>query len=53
MPDVVYIEQLTGAIYLEKPVATDQYLDIMNRLSAISLSLAETVPFLHEVSRQL
>ncbi len=37
VPDVVYIEQLTGAIYLEKPAATDHYLDIMNRLSATSL----------------
>jgi hypothetical protein len=53
VPDVVYIEQLTGAIYLEKPAATDQYLDIMNRLSAISLSPAHTVPFFADVSRQL
>jgi hypothetical protein len=53
VPDVVYIEQLTGAIYLEKPAATDHYLDIMNRLSAISLSPAQTIPFLGEVSRQL
>ena len=53
VPDVVYIEQLTGAIYLEKPAATDQYLDIMNRLSAISLSPAQTIPFLDDVSRQL
>jgi hypothetical protein len=53
VPDVVYIEQLTGAIYLEKPAATDHYLDIMNRLSAISLSPAQTIPFLHDVSRQL
>jgi hypothetical protein len=53
VPDVVYIEQLTGAIYLEKPAATDHYLDIMNRLSAISLSPAQTAPFLGEVSRQL
>jgi hypothetical protein len=53
VPDVVYIEQLTGAIYLEKPAATDHYLDIMNRLSAISLSPAQTIPFLDDVSRQL
>ena len=53
VPDVVYIEQLTGAIYLEKPAATDHYLDIMNRVSAISLSPAQTIPFLGEISRQL
>lgn len=53
VPDVVYIEQLTGAIYLEKPTATDNYLDIMNRLSATSLSPAQTIPFFEDISRQL
>ena len=53
VPDVVYIEQLTGAIYLEKPTATDHYLDIMNRLSAMSLSPAKTIPFFDHVSREL
>ncbi len=53
VPDVVYIEQLTGALYLEKPAATDHYLDIMNRLSATSLSPAESIPFFGELSRQL
>jgi hypothetical protein len=53
VPDVVYIEQLTGAIYLEKPAATDHYLDIMNRLSATSLSPAQTIPFLENLSREL
>jgi hypothetical protein len=53
VPDVVYIEQLTGAIYLEKPAATDHYLDIMNRLSAISLSPAQTIPFFDHISREL
>ena len=53
VPDVVYIEQLTGALYLEKPAATDHYLDIMNRLSATSLSPAESIPFFADLSRQL
>jgi transcriptional regulator with XRE-family HTH domain len=53
VPDVVYIEQLTGALYLEKPAATDHYLDIMNRLSATSLSPGQTIPFLENISRQL
>jgi hypothetical protein len=53
VPDVVYIEQLTGAIYLEKPAATDHYLDIMNRLSAISLSPAQSIPFFESISCQL
>ena len=53
VPDVVYIEQLTGAIYLEKPTATDHYLDIMNRLSAMSLSPAQTIPFFADAGRDL
>jgi hypothetical protein len=53
VPDVVYIEQLTGALYLEKTAATDHYLDIMNRLSATSLSPAESIPFFADLSRQL
>jgi Domain of unknown function (DUF5753)/Helix-turn-helix domain len=53
VPDVVYIEQLTGALYLEKPAATDHYLDIMNRLSAISLDPGQTILFLDNVRREL
>jgi transcriptional regulator with XRE-family HTH domain len=45
VPDVVYIEQLTGAQYLEKRSDTDHYLDVMNRLSATALSPDETVQF--------
>lgn len=50
--DVVYSEQLTGATYLDKPGATDQYLDIMNRLGVAALSSAETVNFLQEIIRE-
>ena len=53
VPDVVYIEQLTGALYLEKPAATDHYLDIMNRLSATSLDPGQTVFFLDRIRREL
>jgi hypothetical protein len=35
--DVVYIEQLTSALYLDKPEDVDQYLDAMERLSAQSV----------------
>ena len=53
VPDVVYIEQLTGALYLEKPAATDHYLDIMNRLSATSLDPGQTILFLDRVRSEL
>ncbi|WP_327091038.1 helix-turn-helix domain-containing protein [Nonomuraea sp. NBC_01738] len=33
LPDVVYMEQLTSALYLDKPAEAEQYLKVMNRLS--------------------
>jgi hypothetical protein len=49
--DVVYLEQLTGAQYLEKRSDVDHYLDVINRLSAISLSPADTIAFFAEFTR--
>jgi hypothetical protein len=46
IPDVVYIEQLTGAQYLDRRNHADQYLDILNRLSAMALSPERTTAFL-------
>jgi transcriptional regulator with XRE-family HTH domain len=34
LPDVVYIEQLTGALYLDKAEEVDRYREVMNSLSA-------------------
>jgi Domain of unknown function (DUF5753)/Helix-turn-helix domain len=34
LPDVVYIEQLTGALYLDKAEEVDHYREVMNHLSA-------------------
>jgi transcriptional regulator with XRE-family HTH domain len=36
LPDVVYIEQLTSAMYLDKPVDVERYAAAMDKLSAIS-----------------
>jgi transcriptional regulator with XRE-family HTH domain len=33
LPDVVYIEHLTGAVYLDKRDEVDRYLEVMNRLA--------------------
>jgi hypothetical protein len=49
VPDIVYIEQLTGAQYLDKPADADHYLDVINRLSATSLSPARSVRFLTRI----
>ncbi|WP_435877846.1 helix-turn-helix domain-containing protein [Streptosporangium saharense] len=32
LPDVVYLEQLAGALYLDKPSETEKYWHVMNRL---------------------
>ncbi|WP_271222459.1 helix-turn-helix domain-containing protein [Streptosporangium carneum] len=32
LPDVVYLEQLAGALYLDKPAETERYWHLMNRL---------------------
>jgi transcriptional regulator with XRE-family HTH domain len=34
LPDIVYIEQLTGALYLDKMEEVDHYREVMNSLSA-------------------
>lgn len=34
LPDIVYIEQLTGALYLDRPEELDHYREVMNSLSA-------------------
>jgi transcriptional regulator with XRE-family HTH domain len=51
--DVVYIEQLTGAQYLEKRADVDHYLDVLNRLGATALSPAHTIRFLTEAIREM
>jgi transcriptional regulator with XRE-family HTH domain len=42
LPDVVYIEQLTSAMYLDKPVDVERYAAAMDKLSATSAPPEET-----------
>jgi transcriptional regulator with XRE-family HTH domain len=42
LPDVVYIEQLTSAMYLDKPVDVERYTAAMDRLNAIGAPPEET-----------
>ena len=53
VPDVVYIEQLTGAMYLEKRADVDHYLDVSNRLGARSLTPPASMRFFSEVLREI
>jgi Domain of unknown function (DUF5753)/Helix-turn-helix domain len=42
LPDIVYIEQLTGALYLDRPEEIDHYREVMNSLSAEAETPAES-----------
>ena len=52
MPDVVYIEQLTSALYLDKDEDVVHYMEVMNHLSTEALPPAETKRFLAEMIRE-
>jgi transcriptional regulator with XRE-family HTH domain len=52
LPDVVYIEQLTSAIYLEQRPDVEHYLEVMDQLSGNALTPAATVRFIEQVAQQ-
>jgi hypothetical protein len=51
LPDVVYIEQLTSALYLDKREDLDHYLEVMNDLTSQALTPARTARYLSEIIR--
>ena len=53
VPDVVYVEQLTGATYVDKPDAVDGHRDVMNRLASAALAPAATASFLAGMLREI
>jgi hypothetical protein len=53
VPDVVYIEQLTSALYLDKREDVDHYLEVMNELSTQALPPAASASFLAEIAKGL
>jgi hypothetical protein len=52
MPDVVYLEQLTSALYLDKSEDVVHYMEVVNHLSTEALPPAETKRFLAEMIRE-
>jgi len=52
VPDIVYLEQLTSALYLDKREDVDHYLEVMNQLSTEALTPVETARFLAEIIRE-
>jgi transcriptional regulator with XRE-family HTH domain len=53
LPDVVYLEQLTSALYLEDRRDVDHYMEVMNRLSAEAHTPVATTRFLREILKEL
>jgi hypothetical protein len=48
--DVVYMEQLTSALYLDKRDDIDHYMEVMNHLSDQALTPAQSARFLTEIA---
>jgi transcriptional regulator with XRE-family HTH domain len=51
LPDVVYIEQLTSALYLEQRPDVEHYLEVMDRLSGVALTPAATTRLIEQAAR--
>lgn len=49
LPDIVYTEQLTSLMYMEKRHDVELYMSVMNQLSVQSLSPADSLQFLTTV----
>jgi len=52
LPDVVYIEQLTSAIYLEQRPDVEHYLEVMDQLSGNALTPEATTRFIEQAARE-
>ena len=53
LPDVVYIEQLTSALYLDKREDTDAYMEVMDRVSVQANTVAASKQFLKDLLTEL
>ncbi len=51
LPDIVYIEQLTGALYLDRREEIDRYREVMNSLSAEAETPADSGRLLKRIIR--
>jgi Domain of unknown function (DUF5753) len=52
MPDVVYIEHLTSALYLDKHEDVEHYMEVVNHLSTEALPPADTTRFLAKIIQE-
>jgi Domain of unknown function (DUF5753)/Helix-turn-helix domain len=49
LPDVVYVEGLVGASYVDKPEHVERYAEVMNRLSIKSLTPEDSLAFIRKL----
>ena len=49
LPDVVYIEQLTSAVYLDQRADVEHYLEVADQLSGEALTPADTIGFIEQI----
>ena len=52
LPDVVYVEQLASALYLDKREDVDRYSEVMERLCAVSTTPGETNDILRRIMKE-
>jgi transcriptional regulator with XRE-family HTH domain len=52
LPDVVYLEQLTSALYLDKPETVDQYQMVMERICLEAATPAESADLIRDALRE-
>ena len=52
LPDVVYIEQLISAVYLDQRPDVEHYLEVVDQLSGQALTPADTMRFIEEAAKE-
>jgi hypothetical protein len=53
LPDVVYIEQLTSAIYLDQRSDVEHYLEVADQLSGEALAPVDAMRFIDQVAKEI
>jgi len=53
VPDIVYVEQLTSALYLDKREDVDHYMEVLDSLSTEALAPADTLDFIAKAAQEL
>ena len=53
LPDVVYIEQLTGAVYLDQRPDVEHYMEVAEQLSGEALTPLDSSRFIEQVAKEM